>query len=69
MSTPLAYTPVESIEGVSLRFCSLSHSWFLNETGMMEFIVAAVERTIQGEEGGGMFHCRTLLVLLLSPFL
>jgi hypothetical protein len=33
MATPLAYTPVESIEGVSLLFRFFSHPCFLGEVG------------------------------------
>lgn len=53
MATLLTYTPVESIEGVSLQFCFCSHPWYLGEVGMMEFIVAMAKRTARREECGG----------------
>jgi len=63
MATPLAYTPVESIEGVSLRFSSLRTPG----AGMMEFIVAAVERTIKREEGGGTLFLHSLTMNPIDP--
>ena len=53
MATLLAYTPVESIEEVSLQSCFLSHSWYLGEVGMMGFMVALDKRRLGREECGG----------------
>jgi hypothetical protein len=68
MATLLAYTPVESIEGVSLQSCFLSHSWYLGEVGMTEFMVAVVERRL-GRNAEAQVSLRKLLILLLPPFL
>jgi hypothetical protein len=52
MATLRAYTPIKSIEGVSSLFRFISHFWDLGEVGMMEFIVAMVERTTRRKECG-----------------